>query len=184
MDSTHVTDPTTPHTKQTDISIITLNIRGLNTTNSLEKKLPKIKLLIDKKQPDFLLLQETNITKKEIENEIIEYLGAKTSIFNNKATGSGNAILQFSDGWKIIGHDFKEQGRKTVVEVTKNNKKYNLINIYAPSDAKERKIMFTKLNKEISKLNDKIILAGDYNVTLDDRDIVGLNVHKNPPGRI
>ena len=169
----------------TDICLITLNIRGLNSLESINKKLPKLKRLILNKCPDMLLLQETNINKKEIKNEILDYFKPFPCIFNGNKKGSGNLIIQISDRWKIIGHSTdKDRGRTTTMTVTRQEKTYCIVNVYAPADNMERIEYFNELNNKIANIKENIILAGDFNTTLEERDRIGMNTNNNSrPGR-
>lgn len=164
-----------------EIRVLTLNTRGANG------KLPFLIQLIQKHKPDFFLLQETNVNTHYAAQNITHRLGLKTGIFSLGSVGRGTAILQTSDRWTITKHTTDNTtGRLTTVTVTSKDKKntYTLANVYAPSHPQPRPAFYQELINTLATAEHKIILAGDFNVTLDDRDIVGHMTNRTQrPGR-
>ena len=178
MASTTDTDSTTQQTTQTDISILSLNVRGINTQQTFDTKLTIIKNLIQTKRPDFLFLQETKLTKQNFEQEMKTILNAENVIFNSGNAVTGTAIIQITNKWKIIGHKIDQnESRISSAKVTRNNKTYEIMNIYAPADPQKRKTFYNNLNTIVAGIKENIILGGDFNTTLEDRDRTSVNKH-------
>ena len=176
MASTTNTDSTTQHTTHTDISILSLNVRGMNTQQTFDAKLPIIKNLIQTKKPDFLFLQETKLTKPNFEQEMKIKLNAERAIFSSGNAVTGTAVIQITNRWKIIGHRIDHiEARISSVKITRNNKNYEIINIYAPADPQKRKTFYENLNITVSGIKENIVLGGDLNTTLEDRDKTSVN---------
>ena len=164
---------------QLPLKIISLNICGL------AKKATYLKNLIIKHKPDFLCLQETNIHNKQISDRFLFELGLNKGIFNYANTnGNGTAILQTSDKWDIIDEKNYLNGRANVVTIRHQNENFKIINTYAPALGIDRKTFYNDLTHIILNYTDKqnIILLGDFNVTLEDRDTVGVS-NSHQPGR-
>ena len=61
------------------------------------------------------------------------------------------------------------------MKIRNGNKLKTLINIYAPANPAQRIAFYDELFKILSKnKSDDCFLAGDFNITLQDKDILGL----------
>ena len=153
------------------IKILGLNISGLR------KKTHNLSLLMIKYKPDFILLQETNINNTYLESKAIESLklDPRTCFFNyNINKSNGTCILQTSDKWKITFVKFYQDGRTIVTKIKKAKENKTLINIYAPTNPFQRINYYDDLFRILSKhKSDDCVLAGDFNITLQDIDILG-----------
>ena len=138
----------------------------------------KIKYRLIKYKPDILCLQETNINDDYNRNKAIFELGAdKNSSFfnypNNKSNGT--AILCFSKTIKCNNVLFYDEGRTIFLDLSQNFIKFTLINVYAPAISTQRHLFFDSLLSKIENhsFNNNLILAGDFNITVEDIDITG-----------
>ena len=154
------------------LKILSLNISGLR------KKTNNVSILIIKYKPDFIFLQETNINSIFLERQVIESLKLEPNscFFNyNINKSNGTCILQTSDKWQITFVKFFQEGRTILMKIRNGNKLKTLINIYAPANPAQRIAFYDELFKILSKnKSDDCFLAGDFNITLQDKDILGL----------
>ena len=82
--------------------------------------------------------------------------------------------MQTSDKWKITFVKFYQDGRTIVTKIKKAKENKTLINIYAPTNPFQRINYYDDLFKILSKhRSDDCVLAGDFNITLQDIDILG-----------
>lgn len=63
------------------------------------------------------------------------------------------------------------------VKYTENNSNYDIINVYAPNDVRER-VLFLKNITNVMSRSTKLIIMGDFNNTLAEIDSCGKTVHK------
>ena len=157
---------------QRPITILSLNVSGLS------RKITSLKNLIRDQRPDFLCLQETNIPNKQTSDKILFDLGLDNGIFSYTNTqGNGTAILQTSDKWNIIGKDTLLDGRVSVATIRHLEETHTIVNTYAPAKSLARIGFYSTLANILFSFTDKqnIILIGDFNVTLEDRDIRGVS---------
>ena len=161
-----------------ELSIMTVNARGVLG------KLPHLQNLIHTHQPDFLFLQETNIKDNYIAQKFTHNLGLSKGIFSLGNFCRGTAILQTSNRWKIIKETTDNTlGRITTATITNKSIEHTLVNIYSPSQRIQRPHFYKDLANRISSVKNNIILAGDFNITLEDRDITGTDIGELRYGR-
>lgn len=150
--------------KQT-ITISSLNVRGISL------KYERVLNLLNTKRVDIACLQETKHVADKTKNKIEKKWKGK--ILWNTGLGAGEGIAFFISK-KVLGeiiiekNENKIMGRCSTLYFTINENKYMLCNIYAPSQKQERKIFYSKLNKEFineNTDNKKVICAGDFNCT-------------------
>ena len=154
------------------LRILDLNIRGL------ENKLHHLESLIAKYRPDLVTLQETNVHSPYIKQAIETKLKLQNTIFNYALhRHSGTAILQTSDTWELKQGHTPIGGRVSVGKIKHGEFEFNLVNLHAPAQQQHRPEFFKKLADQIYPLTDRhrTIIVGDFNITLDDKDIVGYN---------
>ena len=109
----------------------------------------------------------------------------KKGFFNYiNTSGNGTAILQTSNNWDITNENNYLNGRVNVVTIRHQHESFQLVNTYAPAMGITRRVFFNDLTHILTNLTDKqtIILAGDFNVTLGDKDTVGVS-NSHQPGR-
>ena len=163
------------------LKIISLNISGLR------KKTKHISLLIAKYKPDFICLQETNVNDHYLERQIIELLKLNhtSCFFNyNARKSNGTCILSTSNRWEIKLMKKSHEGRVISTRIQSNQKQKMLINTYAPTNPTERIAFYDDLLHSLgTNKNEEIVLAGDFNITLNDIDILGTS-GKQRHGRI
>ena len=156
--------------KQPMLRLLSLNIRGL------ERKLPQLTSLIAKYRPDIVTLQETNVNTYYNKQAIETKLKLHNTIFNFALhQHSGTAILQTSNTWELKQGQTPIGGREIIAKIKNGDTIYNLINIHAPAEPHHRPTFFKELANKIYPLTDRLrtIIIGDFNITLDDIDIVG-----------
>ena len=160
--------------KQPSLRILDLNIRGL------ENKLHHLGSLVAKYRPDIVTLQETNVHSSFTKQAIVQKLKLQNTIFNYALhQHSGTAILQTSDTWELSQGKRPVGGRVILGKIKHGDFEYNLVNLHAPSGAAteqhHRPEFFKQLADQILPLTDRhrTIIVGDFNITLEDRDIVG-----------
>ena len=155
---------------QPKLRLLNLNIRGL------ENKLHHLEALIAKYRPDIVTLQETNVCSSFRKQAIITKLKMHNTIFNLALhQHSGTVILQTSDTWELIQGQPPVGGRVILGKIKHGDFVYNLVTLHAPADQHFRPQFFKELADKIYPLTDRhrTILVGDFNITLEDRDIVG-----------
>ena len=155
-----------------DIKILTLNVRGLN--RHFGRKKLRLEHLINKYSPDFIFLQETHFSNPRDAKRLSVDLGLNIGhhSIGKLDNRQGVTTLVTSDKWKVLGQTQDNEGRYVTLDVTRNQKYYTLVNIYAPSGSanNDRALFFQNLLLVVTAAKHDIILAGDFNVTLDDRD--------------
>ena len=142
------------------MKISTYNVNGFKTYWKKGKVLELFKL----KEIDIVLLQETHIgCKSEIE-EIEKVWGGKTFWSfskSNESTGVG-ILINSKIETEIISFQYDVEGRIVLLDFKLNNLEYRIINVYAPNNTRERKLLFQNIQPYL--VTRKIlILAGDFN---------------------
>ena len=155
-----------------DLKIISLNISGLR------EKTAFVKNIIFKNKPHILCLQETNIKDDYNRNKVFDKLGLdlENSYFNYPITKSnGTAIFCLSSDIKCNNVFLSDNGRVIVLELCKNTFNFTIVNVYAPTNPTERPHFLDTLLSQLLnlKINNYMIIAGDFNITLEERDITG-----------
>ena len=149
--------------------LITFNVNGLR--NPTKRKL--CFQYLKRHRANIIFLQETHCSS-QIETESWTKEWAGDGIWNNyKSNSRGTAILWKSNSeFQIKNLSSTHEGRTIIALLTRNKENILLINVYAPNTARERKLYFSTLAKQIDKLSsdyetDSIILGGDFNCVLD-----------------
>ena len=152
------------------LKILSLNISGLRN------KTKHILYLINKYKPDFIFLQETNINNLYTEKTTLELLRLEQSFcfFNyNTRKSNGTCILQTSNRWTVTFCKYSHEGRTTLIRISNGSKSKILINVYAPTNPTERVAYYDNLfNALMRNKKDDIVMAGDFNITLSDKDLI------------
>ena len=157
------------------LMITSLNINGLRSEL-------KINAVLGSCKAEIFCLQETWWDERLSKRASEIWRGMCVS---NEGTSksSGVAILckgDLADSLELIHQD--KEGRVLVVDITlkSNNKKYRIMNVYAPNNENLRCKLFTSLEKWFC--ND-IIIVGDFNVVFSKNDVSRNNTYKNDYSR-
>lgn len=148
--------------------VASLNVRGIRT---FEKRKAIFNWFL-KQNADLCFLQETYSTE-EIENQWRAQWRGEIFFAHGSTHSRGVAILIRK------GFDFKskssrsdEEGRYLILEASIQDANFLLVNIYAPNVISKQSSFFLTLSDLISEQGQsapdcKILLGGDFNVTLD-----------------
>ena len=156
--------------KQPKLRLLSLNIRGL------ESKMHHLTNLIAKYRPDLVILQETNVSDNYSRQAIVTKLKLQNTIFNLAIhQHNGTAILQTSDTWELKQGNTPVGGREILARIKNGDTVLNLVNVHAPADPHYRPDFYKELANKLYPLTDRrnTLIMGDFNITLEDRDIVG-----------
>ena len=155
---------------------ISLNVRGIRT---FEKR-KTIYNWLTQKNADICFLQETYSTK-EIENQWKSQWRGETYFAHGTVHSRGVAILVRNTlDFTLKSVQSDEEGRFLCLEAIIQDQLFLLVNIYAPNTSTEQTSFFRKLSDLINSDERyeqcKIIIGGDFNVTLDpSKDCSGGN---------
>lgn len=127
-------------------------------------------------------LQDTHFTAKE-ESYIRSIWGYECFYSNFTSQSRGVAILLNNNfEYKLNEVKKDDNGNKLILDITIENKRMKLINIYGPN--RDSPLFFTELHKELAQYEHSSIIAGDFNLVLnpeiDTKDYVNVN---NPNAR-
>ena len=151
---------TRPH-----ISIITLNVNGLNSPI----KRYRVEGWINKQDPTICCLQETHFSSKH--KHRLRVKGWKTTLqANGKQKKAGGAILISDKVDFEIKQIMRDKERHYImIKGTLHQEDISLLNIYAPNTGAPRYIkpLLTNLKGDI---NNNTIVVGDLNIPLSSMD--------------
>ena len=155
------------------LTIITINIKGA------KKKADLIISLINTFNTDYILLQETNFKSKYKADTFIRSLGLETTEAYHSLGENckGTSIIKTSDKYKTLQIYTDANGRLAIITVGDNNTQFTIVNIYAPVVKQEQRLYYKYLKRTLKKeYKDKpIILAGDFNLVIDKKDLIVQN---------
>ena len=148
--------------------------------NSIRARLPRVIPWLEEKRPDVVLLQETKCLDEQFPREPIEELGYNIEAFGQK-TYNGVAILsksRISDVHHGL-RDEVEDPEARVIGATVDD--CMVLSVYvvngqevgAPAYTKKLEWLkrLRKLMWEKYIMTEKVVMAGDFNITFDDRDV-------------
>ena len=151
--------------------------------NSVRARIENIKDYLKKYSPDILLMQEIKTEDQNFPYEEFKKLSYECHVFGQKSY-NGVAIvskLKLSNVKIDLIKDKLNQSRIISGEVEFKKKKIQLINIYVPNgnpvDTDKYKYKVTWLDslikqlENLSKKNQNIILAGDFNIIPEENDV-------------
>ena len=147
------------------IKVLSANCQGLR---DLKKRANVINYL-DSLGGNILCLQETHWTKNDL-STIKNLWKADCFLGGTKTNSNGVAILIKSNfEYEVVEHFIDNEGKIIWLNILINKKlKVKLINIYAPN--KDTPDFFKKIGNIIESSNmDYVMLAGDFNITLDPK---------------
>lgn len=158
---------------------MSLNVRGIRS--SAKKK--ALFLWLNKQNADIIFLQETYSTE---EIEAIWKTQFKGKMFYSHGTNhSCGVMILIKDDleFNLKSSVLDAEGRYILMDATVQGSDFLFVNIYAPNKVQDQCEFFSALDTLIEKFLDsaekKIILGGDFNVTLDpDWDCSGGNPTK------
>ena len=151
--------------------------------NSVRARIENIKEYIKKFSPDIIMIQEIKTPNETYPYEDIKSLKYENYVYGQKSY-NGVAIIskkKLSNIQTDIFKDKNKQSRIISAELKHKNKNINLINIYTPNgnpvdtEKYDYKIYwldnFIKKIKSLSKQNENIIIAGDFNIIPSAEDV-------------
>ena len=76
---------------------------------------------------------------------------------------------------KVNNCGYYDEGRTTIAQLKLGKTKYTIVNVYAPTNPTQRHCYFNALfsHLEIIENRNNLIIAGDFNITLEEIDIQG-----------
>jgi exodeoxyribonuclease-3 len=147
--------------------------------NSLTVRLPQVLDWLAANPVDALVLQETKTTDDKFPKEAIEAAGYQVAFFGQK-TYNGVALLSRSTATEVVKNipGFEDDMARVIAGTVDG---VRVIGAYFPNGQAPDSDKFVykmrwldALNqwvREELKLHPKLVLMGDYNITVDDRDV-------------
>jgi exodeoxyribonuclease III len=147
--------------------------------NSLTVRLPQVLDWLSANPVDALVLQETKTTDDKFPKDAIEAAGYNVAFFGQK-TYNGVALLSRSDATDVVKNiPGFEDDMARVIAGTVND--VRVIGAYFPNGQAPDSDKFVYKMRWLEALNQwvreelkqhpKLVLMGDYNITVDDRDV-------------
>ena len=153
-------------------SLLSLNVRGLRDSKKRREIFRWLKRFHNGKNC-IVFLQETHSVENDIPYWEKEW-GAKIILSNYKSNSRGVGILlPHNFDFTIDNFKVSVDGRKIILNINYEQKKYCLINVYAPTqDMLDDQLSFFKeLRMDIDEnLDRKLIIGGDFNICLKSID--------------
>ncbi|KAI8521375.1 hypothetical protein Bbelb_011290 [Branchiostoma belcheri] len=117
------------------------------------------------KQVDVAALQECHVSTLKEKKEWTRQWGGRAiwSLGTNSARGVG---ILLSPKVRLLSHRSDTEGRVVSALLEVDEKKYNLVNLYAPGTPAERAEFFASIHQYMYS-NAALIITGDFNCTLD-----------------
>ena len=159
-----------------DFKLLSLNVRGIRSST----KRKALFLWLNRQNADIVFLQETYSTE---EVEAIWKTQYKGKMFFSHGTNHSCGILVLArDDLEFELNSFvvETAGRYILIDATVQGSDFLLANVYAPNKVQEQCTFFSYLDELLEKYytraEQKIVIGGDYNVTMDvDLDCSGGN---------
>jgi exonuclease III len=161
------------------VKIFSLNCNGLREP----QRVAFLKHKIENLRPDILFLQETHVDSMVLANSIESKLDGKIywSLTNNRGKGVAIYINKSLD-CRIENFRFDSFGRYVYLDAFFENHAFRLVNVYTPTNPKERKEFFNNLYPTIICAR-PIILGGDFNCVSNlALDKQGGNINRGKEG--
>ena len=150
-----------------NFKLLSLNVRGIRSP----EKRKGLLIWLNKQTADIIYLQET-YSSKEIENTRRTQWNGKMFLAHGANHSCGVMTLVRND--LVFEEDScvcDQNGRFIILNATVQGAKYVLANIYAPNKVYQQcthfKILLETLDSNISSPEERLIIAGDFNVTFD-----------------
>ena len=164
-------DTTNTHTAPGPaLKLLSLNIRGLRT------KVERVRALIRDHNPDFVLIQETNVHDPHLQRKIeqrmkpeVESVHWCSDIHKTHSRGVATLKTSSSKAWSVRRFDFDHSGRLALLEINNRETTYNLVNLYGPVyNSQDTHTFYDNFRRRLKHLpNHPVIIGGDFNVALD-----------------
>ncbi len=160
-------------TSATPMQLATWNV------NSLTVRLPQVLDWLAANPVDALVLQETKTTDDKFPQAAIEAAGYKVAFFGQK-TYNGVALLSRSDATEVVKNipGFEDEMARVIAGTVDG---VRVIGAYFPNGQAPDSDKFVYKMRWLDALNQwvreelkqypKLVLMGDYNITVDDRDV-------------
>jgi len=148
--------------------LISLNCRGLSNRDKVRSLISALNKL-DNKDVTVIMLQETMIEKDDYVRLIYKH-----NLICTPGTGAGRGCITLIRGVDAtdIEHFSEQRGHR--FKITIEDEELTLINAYAPNTYNERKIRFFEEIIAQTQNDDKVIIAGDLNITFNDKERIGM----------
>ena len=146
--------------KLCDLKLISLNIRGLND----DTKRNKVFCWLRQCDADVILLQETHCgSEKDLWRWNRQWGG--TSYWSTTSSQSKGVAILFKQGkqYDITEYEVDLNGRMMYVDIAHDEQYLRLINVYAPNNAKDRKVFFKALTAKYIDQEKDMVIGGDFN---------------------
>jgi exodeoxyribonuclease-3 len=148
--------------------------------NSVRARLPRILPWLEKNRPDVVLLQETKVEDELFPREPLEDAGYNIAVCGQK-TYNGVAVLckhRIEDLVRCLPDDGEGADKRLLGCIVGDTM---LLNLYVPNGQSVGSAKFAYKLEWLARVRrmlderydpaEKIVLAGDFNVTFDDRDV-------------
>ena len=162
--------------------VLSLNVRGLRDSKKRQQLFRWLKKH-NKGSNSIVFLQETHSDESDVvewENE----WSSKIIMSHGTRNSRGVAILLPIDfNFTITETYASDDGRKIILVIKKEDTEFCLINIYSPTQNLENEQLefFNNLERNIIEhIDKKILIGGDFNLTLNEIDRYGDNFKVTP----
>jgi exodeoxyribonuclease III len=159
--------------------------------NSVRARIENILYYIKDSKPDILLLQEIKTQEETFPKDVFKKAGYESYVFGQKSY-NGVAIiskLKISNINTAFMIDDLKQARIITGEISMNDKKIELINIYVPNgnpvDSEKYEYKKNWLKKFINTIKKKLtinanlLIAGDFNIIPEEMDVHDFKRYEN-----
>lgn len=157
-------------------TVLSLNVKGLVS----HKKQLSLFELAKTTRANIMFLQETNLQHDSVMFHPQDY---KFYINLPTQASSGVAIAmqkQFSQENQVISHQILVPGYLQTINIKIQNENYHLVNVYMPQSVPLGLQVLQKIEFFLANIEDssKIIIGGDWNVTLEQNDRINCTESK------
>ena len=144
------------------LNILSLNVKGIRAR---DKRLKLFKWFSGKHKADIVFLQETHSTASD-ENTWAEEWGGKI-YFSHGETNAKGVCIMIKNTHIIHNVHFDTSGRYIMIDISMNERRFTLFNIYAPNQDDPNFIKDIINVLELQPNHDRII-GGDFNSVMDN----------------
>ncbi|GBG85160.1 hypothetical protein CBR_g39725 [Chara braunii] len=160
-------NPKRPHPPMMNkLRIATWNVRGLGDTNGRIKR-RRLRSWVHERKIGCAMLQESKLNEVQL-REFAGWWDGPQIWSPAQGTRGGMGILIHRDlQAQVINAEADLWGRWAWMKIVLGGEEWVLVTTYAPTNWRERAKFFTRL-KTIVPRTDRMIIAGDWNVSLDE----------------
>ncbi len=158
--------------------------------NSVRTRLPILLQWLEKETPDILCLQETKVQDKDFPVDPLEKAGYHVT-FRGQKSYNGVAILSKSP-LEDVRLDLFSQGDEQARFVSGRVQGVSVVNVYVPQGSQVGSEKFQYKLEWLKNLleyivgryspDDPLIVAGDFNVAMEDMDVYDPETHRDGVG--